>query len=252
VPCYKAHTAWFLGYDEKDPGGAKVASLRAQELAGPFHHAIANGLLAVYWTYRAQPEIALNFAHSTVKISDQHGIFHWSALGGLMQGWALAKLGQTKEGLPYLEDGIARWQSTGAEMALATFLAWQADAYASAGRVELGLACTEEGLRTSKRLKDNYYDAELFRIRGELLLRTNGPNAANEAEVCFTQAIRLARERKAKPHELRASVSLARMWQNRGKTNEARRMLRKIVYRYPKGFDTPERKAAKELLTQFS
>jgi predicted ATPase len=252
VPCYKAHAAWFLGAQEKDEGGGEAAFLCAKQLGSPFHNVVANGLLAVYWTYRAQPELVLKFAHSTQAISDEHGIFHWSSLAAVMKGWALVKTGQTKEGLRSLQDGIERWKSTGAEMALATFLAWQADACATAGRVELGLSCTLEGLRTSERLRDNYYDAELYRIRGELLFKKGGSTGDDEAEACFIEAINLARRRKAKPHELRAIVSLARYWRNMGKTSRSTKILSQCLHRCPKGFDMPELKAAKKLFGELS
>jgi tetratricopeptide (TPR) repeat protein len=150
-----------------------------------------------------------------------------------------------------------RSKSTGAEMVVPTFLAFQCDAYLAAHQIDKALISIEEGLKLSKRMEELYYDAELYRLRGEALLqqqRKHQSTKANskEAESCFLQAIKIAREQKAKSLELRATTSLARLQQTTGMEKEARKALAKICGWFTEGFDTPDFKNAKSLLNELS
>jgi adenylate cyclase len=256
VACYKAKTYWLLGYPDKAEQTAKKALRIAGELSSPFHSALANGLLATYHSYRRDANEALRAAETTIRISTEGGFNHWLALGTLMKGSALIGKGYSSEGNRYLQEGIARWKTMGAEMAMPTFLALQADGYMTAEQHQKALACIEEGLAISKKNSESYYDAELYRLKGELLSRSTKRNTRSDnvknAEEILLRAVQLARELKTKSLELRATTSLARLWQTMGKEKEARKALAKICGWFAEGFDTADLKSAKELLSELS
>ena len=220
VACYKAQTFWMLGYSEKGLKEAGVALQLAGELSTPFHSALAAGLLATYHTYRGDPTHALEWAGRAIELSEKYGFSHWLALGILLQGWALAKSGEVDEGISRLQAGIKKWNSTGAEMTMPTFHALLADAYQAGGHTDKALLSVEEGLAISKRSKEFYYDAELYRLRGEFLAHAGKNHSRkqqlSETENSFRQAIQTARHQKAKSLELRATVGLARFWRSDG------------------------------------
>jgi tetratricopeptide (TPR) repeat protein len=130
-----------------------------------------------------------------------------------------------------------------------------AEVYQSAGKLKEALASVEEGLAIAARNNDRHYDAELYGVKGELLLKKSMRNSirdSKEAEKCFLLALDIARKQTARSLELRAVMALARFWQTTQKGREAHRMLTKIYGWFTEGFDTPDLKAAKELLTELS
>lgn len=142
----------------------------------------------------------------------------------LLKGWALAKTGEAKVGVGMVREGIDRWKSTGAGMGLSTFLALQADALRTAGQIDAGLHAIEEGLGISALHGEVYYNAELHRIKGELLLNRkskNGHGEIEKAETCFLHAVKTARKQGTKSLELRATLNLARLWQQRGESHRS-------------------------------
>ena len=167
-----------------------------------------------------------------------------------IRGWAIARQGRPEEGLAQLRESVAIYKSVGAELALTQFLAMTAEAFCCAGQVEEALTTVDEALVMTSRNRDCYYDAELHRLRGELLLLNGATDA--EAESCFQQAIQIAQQQRAKSWELRAATSLARLWQQQGKTAEARQMLAEIYGWFTEGFDTADLQDAKALLDELS
>jgi predicted ATPase len=144
----------------------------------------------------------------------------------------------------------------GAEMAVSTFQALLAEIYQKAGKSKEGLAAVEDGLSIAARINDRHYDAELYRLKGELLLNLRNNRFRKDkllkAEKCLRRAVEIAHKQKAKSLELKAVMSLCRLWQKTGKEKEAKRLLAKIYGWFIEGFDTPDLKAAKELLDQLS
>jgi tetratricopeptide (TPR) repeat protein len=170
VACYKAQTVWMLGYPERALKEAEAALQLAGELATPFHSALAAGLLATYHANRRNPAPALECAGRAIELSEKYGFNHWLALGIVLQGWALAKRGEVDEGISRLQAGIKKWNSTGAAMSMPTFHALLADAYQAGGHTDKALLSVEEGLDISKGHREFFYNAELYRLRGDLWL----------------------------------------------------------------------------------
>jgi predicted ATPase/energy-coupling factor transporter ATP-binding protein EcfA2 len=250
--CYRAKTLWMLGYPERDVEQAHKALAFAKQLSNPFHWGLANSLLATYYTYRREHAQALHHAAATVEVCQEHGFIHWLASGTTLKGWALARHGDLENGIAHLEDGLNRWKRVGAENGMPTFLALLAEAYLASEQIPKCLASIEEGLAISAKNKETYYDAELYRLRGEALLRAKNHKLntqnAQEAESSLLRAVAIAHSQKAKSLELRATLSLCRLWEKTGREIEAKRTLAKIYGWFTEGFDTPDLREARQLL----
>jgi predicted ATPase len=145
------------------------------------------------------------------------------------------------------------WQATGAELGRPYFLALFAEAYGQLGQAEEGLRVLDEAKAVVRSHGERFYETELCRLRGELLLRQAGgaalsPTPLEETDSCFRQGINIARGQRAKSLELQAVMSLSRLWQQQGKREEARRLLAGIYGRFTEGFDTRDLQEAKRLL----
>jgi predicted ATPase len=148
-------------------------------------------------------------------------------------------------------QGLAAFQATGMRLQYPHFLALLAEAYGKAGQAEEGLSVLAEALALVEETGERYYGAELYRLKGELLLM-QGDEAESEAEASFHKAIEVARRQQAKSWELRATMSLCRLWQRQGKREEARQRLAEVYGWFTEGFDTPDLQEAKALLEELS
>ena len=172
-----------------------------------------------------------------------------------MRGWAIAVQEHSTEGLVQLRQGLDTYRSTGAEAQRPHFLTMLAEASGLLGQPEGGLAALEEALTLIEKTGERYYEAELHRQRGELLLLREAKShpdqdsrEQHEAETCFQHALDVARRQQAKSFELRAAMSLARLWQRQGKRVEAHALLEEIYRWFTEGFDTADLQEAKALL----
>lgn len=255
VNCYDAQALWFLGFPDRAEKAATNAVALAKKLASPFNEALCYALNATYYSYCRAPIKALEMSEAAIAIATDRGFLHWTALGNFNKGWSLCKLGHLTAGFPLLLDGIQKWQSMGAKMAIPTFEVLLGEIYQSQGDIRKSLAAVEDGLTIAEQNTDRHHDAELYRLKGELLLqRSTRPSSSNirEAESCFEQAIDIARQQKARSLEIRASIQLSRLWKRTGKNREAYLMLKKIYGKFTEGFDTPDLKEAKALLDELS
>ena len=169
----------------------------------------------------------------------------------------MAEQGRLEEGIKKIQWGLDAWRATNAELALPYFLTLLAGAYQKIGQVEEGLAVIAEGLAIAHRNNERWYEAELHRLQGELFFESKDncakstfANFQSAAEECFQRAINIAHSHKAKSLELRATMSLARLWQQHGKAKQAHKMLSKIYNWFTEGFDTKDLQEAKVLLEE--
>ena len=167
--------------------------------------------------------------------------------GMVYHGWAQAAQDQVEEGIAEVHQGITAFRATGARTWIPHFLGLQAETYARANRIDDGLASVAEALALADKTEQHCWQAELNRIKGELLLAAS-TNNHTEAENCFSQALDIARRQQAKSWELRAAVSLGHLWRQQGKVEEAHKMLSEIYGWFTEGFDTSDLKEAKALL----
>ena len=183
-------------------------------------------------------------------LSQEHGFPTYVAVGMIARGWALALQGQGEEGIVQLHQGRTAFQAGGAELDRPRCLAVLAEAYGKVGQTEAGLTVLAEALAAAHNTGERYWEAEMHRLQGELLLRRASPT--EEVEACFRQALAIARQQQAKSLELRAAMSLSRLWQGQGKRAEAHDLLAPIYGWFTEGFDTADLQEARVLLEELA
>ncbi|WP_116323221.1 AAA family ATPase [Cupriavidus sp. P-10] len=243
---------WYLGY----PDQAIKRSQEALILARASHPLGLAHTLAVtteLHQLRHEAQLAMDCAEAIVTLSTEQGFPLHLAWGTILQGWALASLGHSEEGIARMRRGLTAYQATGAQLGRSYFLALLAETYGNAGQAEAGQNTLVEAMAMLDRTGERYYEAELHRLKGELLVhepsaRTDRSAGDDKAEVCFHKAIAVARHQRAMSLELRAVLSLARLWQRQGKTAAARQMLAEIRGSFTEGFDTADLWQAERLL----
>jgi predicted ATPase len=182
-----------------------------------------------------------------VALAGQEGFAYWMAQGTLWQGWWLSAQGKHAIGIAQILQALTARRATGAGQNRASGLALLAWAHGKAGQVEDALCVVAEALAIADSSGDRAYAAELYRLKGELLIQQLPPDPS-QAECCFQQALTIARGQRAKSWELRAAVSLSRLWQQQGRLPAAYKMLAEVYGRFTEGFDTADLQAAKALL----
>jgi predicted ATPase len=155
------------------------------------------------------------------------------------------------EGIAQIRQGFAGFRATGARLTWPWWLATLAEACGKAGQLDEGLRAVEEALAAVQSNEEGHYEAEVYRLKGELLLQ-EAPAHQEEAEANFQQALAVARRRQAKSWELRAALSLSRLWQRQGKQEAARQLLAEVYGWFTEGFDTADLREAKALLAALS
>jgi len=247
---YEARVLGYLGYLEQASAKAEQALALATNLAHPHTLAYAWHNAAEVHRQRADVQASLECAERTLELSNEHGFPLWLALAQIYRGWALARLGHYEEALATIPRGITDYREAGHEMAIPRFLVLLAEAYSLGGRANEGLGVLDEALAMVQRSGDqNSEAAELYRIRGELLLAVNSGQQV-EAETSLRHAVAIARRQQAKSPELRATMSLARLLDKQGKRDEGSAMLSTICGWFTEGFDTADLTEANVLLKQ--
>jgi predicted ATPase len=186
-------------------------------------------------------------AEAAMTLSTEQGFSGWLPLGTVLQGWVLAEQGQAEAGIARIHQGLATWQAIGQELARPYFLALLAEAYGKAGQPEEGLRILAEVLALVDNTGERSWEAELHRLKGELLLMQT-PHNAPQAEACFRRALDVARHQQAKSLELRATMSLSRLWQRQGQRAAAHALLAEVYGWFTEGFDTADLQEARALL----
>jgi predicted ATPase len=182
-------------------------------------------------------------------IATEQGFPQQLATAKPLRGWALAASGHGEEGRAQIQQGLAASQATGATRDRPYHLALFAEASAQVGQITEGLQALAEGLATLDKSGARWWEAELYRLRGALLLQGTVAQP-EEAEACFHQALAVACRQQAKSLELRAVMSLSRLWQRQGKRGEARQLLEEIYGWFTEGFDTADLQEAMALLEE--
>jgi predicted ATPase len=248
---YAAATLWCLGYPDQALARVHEALALAHELSHPFSLAFARCFAAFVSQFRRDVQAVHAHAEATVALSTKQGFTQWAVQGTILRSWALALQGQGEEEIAQVRQGIAGFRATGASVFVPYFYTWLADVSAHLGYVEEGLQALVEAHTLVEQQEERWWEAEVSRLRGVLLLRQPGTPPV-EAEAWLQRALDVARRQEAKALELRAAMSLSRLWQQQGKQAEARALLAPVYSWFTEGFDTADLQEAKALLEALS
>jgi predicted ATPase len=265
-----AKALWYRGYPDQALARVRHCFSLAQALAHPLSLAEALCAVAHVHLFRREGPEAQAHAAAVQTLTFEQGFAWWWGVGMSLQGWALvegaARSGareQREAGLVQLQEGLAAVRATEAELWVPLLLGALAQGAAQGGQAQEGLRVIAEALAMVEKNEERWNEAELYRLKGELTLQrqftvpshqplTPSTQAEAEAEACFLKAIEIARKQQAKSWELRATTSLARLWQQQGKHHEARQRLAEIYHWFTEGFDTTDLQEAKALLEELA
>src|SRR5262249_6800331 len=217
---YAAWTLWSLGYPDQALTQSHEALTLTQHRSHPYSLTWSRFFTAVVHMLRREFHAVQELAEAIITSATAHEFRLWEAEGTFLRGRSLARQGQDKEGIVQMRQGLASLQATGATLGMTGRLARLAEVYGNIGQPEEGLPLIAEAFAQVERTSERFWEAETHRLKGELLLQQSSDNGT-EAEACFQQAITVARSQQAKSWELRAATSLARLWQQQGKRQEA-------------------------------
>ncbi|MCV7120541.1 AAA family ATPase [Mycobacterium nebraskense] len=235
-----------LGYPTRAVQAMERTLAHAQGLGHPNSVAMTLLMSAQLSQLRRDPELARMHAEAAMAVSREHGIDATELWCLLPHGWALAQQGEVAKGISDIREGINRRRAYGIGAVWPWFLVLLAEAYGAVGQLGEGLAALEEALQWVQQNDERLYEAEAYRIRGELLLKQHVPDTA-EAEQCFERGLQVARQQQAKSWELRAAMSLSRLWQQQGRRDDARELLMPVYDWFTEGLDTADLQDAREL-----
>jgi len=245
---WSALSLWFLGYPDQALDGARLAVSKAQEHLYTLAHAQIQ--LACIHQLRGEHHLTQQYAEMAIAVATEQAFPHRVAVGKILQGWAIAVQGQVEDGIRLLHAGIDVCRATGDMLDYPYFLALLADACSRAGRVDEGLIALAGAQAMVLNSRSFYYEAELHRLKGNLLLQTSRASKIDGAETCFAEALAVARRQGAKPLELRAAVSLGWLWQQQGKQAEVHHLVAEACGWFTEGFDTVDLQQARAFLQE--
>ena len=252
---YMLRVRWVLGYPDQAWQRRDEALALARELAHPFSLAWAlNFVTWFHWTVGEMGEVQ-KLAEELTALATEQVFPLFSAQGILLQGVAMTEQGEVEEGIVQIRQGMIAYRGAGMVNDVPQHLVLLAAVYRKAEQAEQGLPLLAEALAIVQRTGERLLEAELYRLTGELTLESNAESQETpvaEVEAYFLTALEVAQRQQAKSWELRAATSLARLWQQQGKTTEAHALLAPVYDWFTEGFDTVDLKDAKSLLEQLS
>jgi predicted ATPase len=243
---WQAHALWCLGYPQQAQERALDAVKLVQDLDQPFNLALVSAYLALLQQLCADESVAREHAENALALSSKYQAPYYRAWAHILVSYALALEQPNEERIEHLRGSIATFKASNARLRLPYYLSLLAQVYGKAGRAEEGLACINEALAEARTHNECWWDAELHRLRGELLLMQDAD--ASDVEAALLRAIEIARFQQAKSLELRATMSLARLWNTQNRCEDARRRLSDVYAWFTEGFETPDLQAARLLL----
>ncbi len=257
VAAYAAWAMWLAGYPDQARRLCWEGIAEARALARPHSHAFAVGYASFVYLNCGDVSRVAELVEELVAVCRDHDIPWWQSVADAQEGWVLARRGQGKEGTLRIRRAIAAHHEMGSRLGATNFLTVLAEIYRETGKTDAGLQAVEEALALAASTGDRVCEPDMHRVRGELLLQRDagggiGERARIDAERCLRRAIGLARRRSARGQELRAASRLARLWQSRGERERARRLLAPLCRWFTEGADTPDVRAARQVLEELA
>jgi tetratricopeptide (TPR) repeat protein len=242
---FLSHALYFLGFPDQAQLVCGRMLTKARKHVYPHTLAFALSFASLLYRWLNKHEETLSLSAEAIFISRQHDFPVWLSVGEATHGWALVMRGQ-EGGIAELKSGIAGMHKTVSGVQV-TYLSPLAEAYAHLKRYDEAHSLLAEALDDAASTGDDHFVAELQRLKGVCLLEISPSNAA-QAESCFDESLTISRRQQAKSLELRAAMSMARLWQQQGKRAEARHMLEETYHGFDEGFDTPDLQEASKLM----
>ena len=242
-----AQALWHLGYPDQAVQQSHAALALAREIEHPYSLVWALSWAAILHWHRREPQATLAQLDTAAALATEHGFVQWAAQGTILRGRVLATQGHAAEGIAQIQQGLAAYRATGSALLQPYFLALLAEAYRYVGQAEAGLAVLTDALRLVDDTGERWYLAELYRLKGELLLDLSAERQA-DAALCMQQALDIARHQQAKSLELRTAMHLARLWQQQGRADAALQLLTESYGWFTEGFETADLQEAHRLL----
>jgi predicted ATPase len=273
VACYGigAHGLWCLGYPDQAFEHSRKAVAMAQRLSDPHTLAFALCHASLLHYFRREIGAVWDRAEATFAVSVEHGLAFWVSFANILRGRVLAERGQCEEGITLIREGINGYRATGSKIELSLFAVLLAEAHEQAGRFTEAQRILTESLAEIRSNGVCFLEAELLRMVGELLLRemetemqlqSNSNRkmtladmpltTLSEAEFCFQQALDVSRRQQAKSWELRATLSLSRLWRDQNKKDEAREVLAGVCNWFSEGQETTDLRDARQMITELT
>jgi len=247
VLCWRALALWALGYPEKALGDTNQLLKDAREIGQAATLMLALRFASIPQIFCGNYATANALLNELLVLADGKGAFYWKAHGTSDKGSLLALTGKASDSVQMINSGITAFRSTGATFWMPWHLSCLAKAYAELGKFDDAWRSIDEAMTAVETTKESWYEAEALRVAGEIALRSPEPGAV-KAEAYFERALAVARQQQAKSWQLRAAMSMVRLWHNQGKRDEARDLLAPVYGWFTEGFDTLDLKEAKSLL----
>jgi predicted ATPase len=248
---YAAQVLWCLGYADQALQRNLDSLMLAQAFPHPHTLAHARGFAAALQQFRREVPAVIEQADAVMALSREQAFPQWLAWGAILRGWVLVEQDRSPEGVAQMQEGLEAFDHLGAALGRPYWLALLAEAAARVGQVEEGLRTLTQALDAIQISGERRWEAEIYRLQGELLL-SRGATSGSEAEACFQQALSTARRQRARSLELRAAMSLSRLWGRLGKRVEARELLSATYDWFTEGFDTADLQEARALLAELA
>jgi predicted ATPase len=244
-----ARVLWALGYPEQALNSSDEALRLAEETSHSHTLAQALSLAAAFHLDRRDVERTEYLARETVTLATEHDFPYWRATGRLWWGWALVQRRDIETGVTQIQQSLAQFRARGDVQTIPHALTVLAQVYGQVGEPQEALEALAEALVVLERTNERRREAEVHRLRGELLFSMPGPHRG-DAEACFERALAVAREQSARMWELRAATSLALLWADQGRRTQAHDLLAPVYGWFTEGFDTTDLKEARTLLDE--
>ena len=248
---HRSHALWLLGYPEAALADSDQAVKNARKIAQAaslmdalFRASLTHVLCGNYAAANLQ-------ANELIALADEKRALFWKAQGMLVRGWLFVLTGKASDAVHMITSGLAEWRSTGSTLFMPLHLSCLAKAHAELGKFDDAWRCIAEAMTAVETTKERLWEADVNRMAGEIALMSPEPDAA-KAEAYFERALAVAREQQAKSWELRAAMSMARLWRDQGKRKEGWDLLAPIYNWFTEGFDTLDLKEAVALLKELA
>jgi predicted ATPase len=251
VLCFRSQALWMLGFPDAALADADKAITDAREIGQAPILMFALHNASYTRVFCGKCDVANANFDELVALAEEKGAAMWKAGGSLAKGWLLAMSGKASDAVKTLTSAIDEIRGTRSTLLMPWYLAQLAEAYAELGQFTDAWRHIGEAFSAIETSKERWHDAEVNRIAGEIALKSPEPDAP-KAETYFKRALAVAHEQQARSWELRAAMSMARLWRDQGKREEARELLAPVYGWFTEGFDTLDLKEAKALLDELS